>query len=192
VGSQEVAPGLGIPPRRRRQAGSHENVADGARADADAQLAQFASDSQVTPARVLAGKPQGQLAHVPADGRPTWAAVRVGPAARDEPAMPRQKRLRPQPRTRPRSGAEARGSRLQGAAGPGARTAAARPGGEGSTTRAEAPESQAPSLDPCARAARAIRASGRRRCTGLTQAKATSSRRGTPTLPPLQQPSQLT
>jgi hypothetical protein len=84
-----------IAPRRRWQAGGGEDVADGARRDGDAQLAQLARDPQVAPARVIAGEPQYQLAHITADRRAARAAVRKGPAASNHPAMPAQKRLRP-------------------------------------------------------------------------------------------------
>jgi hypothetical protein len=92
--SKEAAPGLRVAPRRGWQAGAGEDVADGTRRDGDAQLAQFAGDPQVAPARVLAREPQDQLAHVTADRRPARAAVRVGPPASDQPAMPVQKRFR--------------------------------------------------------------------------------------------------
>lgn len=77
---QEVAPGSHIAPWRRRQAGPGENVADGASGDGGAQLVELASDPQVAPARILVREPQDQFAHISADRRPAWAAVRIGPA----------------------------------------------------------------------------------------------------------------
>jgi hypothetical protein len=101
VGSKEAAPGLRIAPRRRWQPSLDQDVADGARRDADAQLAQLAGDPQIAPTRVLAREPQDQLAYLTTDRRPTGAAVRVGPAASDKPAMPGQERLRPHRERRP-------------------------------------------------------------------------------------------
>ena len=55
---------------------------------------QLTRDPPVPPPRVLASEPQNQLANLPADprapGTPSW----IRPAARDEPAVPRQQRFR--------------------------------------------------------------------------------------------------
>jgi hypothetical protein len=178
MGSEKVAPGLCIAPRRGRQAGAGEDVADGARRDSDARFAQFARDPQVAPARVLARKPRDQLAHVTADRRPARPAVRVGPAASDQSAMPGQKRLRPD---RERSPGVARKHPAERRQQQSVVRFEARPpdlAAKASTTRGGARGSRAPWLDRRGRGARRTRARGRRRRTRLTQAKVTSSRRG--------------
>jgi hypothetical protein len=86
-----------------RSSGVSQDVAHGTRRHRDAKLAQLASDPQVAPARVLAREAEGRFAHVPPDRRPALAAVRVGTAARNEPAMPGQERLRPRRERGPRA-----------------------------------------------------------------------------------------
>jgi hypothetical protein len=93
VRSEEVAPRLRVAPRCWRQAGLGEDVADGTRRDNDVELAQFACDAQVAPTRILAGKPQDQLACLTADRRPARGAVPIGSALSDQPAMPGHERL---------------------------------------------------------------------------------------------------
>jgi hypothetical protein len=62
--------------------------------DINVEIAQLADDPHVAPAAVLAGDPQDQLADVAVDRWPARAAVRVRPAARKQPPVPPQQRLR--------------------------------------------------------------------------------------------------
>ena len=87
---QESPPGQPVALRGRRPAGLGQGVADRGRRDGDAELAQLASDPHIAPARVLAREPQDELAHLMADRRAPWAAVRVRPPASHKPAMPEQ------------------------------------------------------------------------------------------------------
>ena len=59
--AQELAPAETGATRRRLQAGASEQPPDARRRDDEAELCEFAADSAVTPARVLAGKPEDQL-----------------------------------------------------------------------------------------------------------------------------------
>src|SRR5262249_51334682 len=83
VCAQEAAPRLPVALRRWRQTGRTEDVADGRRRDREVELAQFADDPLVTPARVLAGEPHNQLSDLAADWRSSRTSARVGPAATD-------------------------------------------------------------------------------------------------------------
>jgi hypothetical protein len=86
--AKEAAPGVRVAPRRRWHPGLDQDVAHGTCRDGDAELAQLASDPEVAPARVLAREAEDQFAHIPADRRPAWPAVRIRPAPRYQPAMP--------------------------------------------------------------------------------------------------------
>lgn len=188
---QEAAPGLGIAPRRRRQAGPGEDVADRARRDANAELAQLAGDPQVAPARVLASEPDDQLAYVPADRRPAWVTARIGPAASDKPAMPRPERLRPHRERSPRvAGKHPAECREQDPV----LGLEARPSDLAAKNRQLVVEHENLELlrsIPAAEEHDQLQKTADNEVR-LTQAKATSRRRGTPTLPPSQQASGLT
>jgi hypothetical protein len=93
--SEEAAPRLRVAPRRRRQTGGGEDVADRGRRDGYAELAQLANDPEVAPARVLARQAEDQLPRLTPDRRTSGTPVRIRPAAGYQPAMPAQQRLRP-------------------------------------------------------------------------------------------------
>jgi hypothetical protein len=66
-----------------------EDPADRGGTDAIAELAQFALDARITPARVLAGQPFGQCGDGGVEGRAP-GAIRVGPLSGHQAAMPAQ------------------------------------------------------------------------------------------------------
>src|SRR5205807_4375720 len=71
-----------------------QDLADRRRRDAEPERAELASDPLVAPARVVAREAEDQLANLGADRRPTLISCRVGPAPRDELALPTQERFR--------------------------------------------------------------------------------------------------
>ena len=123
---------------------------------------------------VLAREPQDQLAHLAVERRPAGPPVRVCPAARDEPSVPAQQRLRRDEETPATTDAAAPGSAPPVAAGRARSAAAAAPAAAGSTARAAARRSRVPSSGRCARAARRARTAGRRRRRRTTRAQAAS------------------
>ena len=175
---QEGAPRLPVALRRRRQPGLGEDVAHRGRRDGDAELAQLADDPHVAPARVLARETHDQLAHLSADRRPAGTAVRIRPAAGDQPPMPAQQRLRPDQEDAPRAARQHPAQRRKQQ--PVVRLEP-RPADLPAQDRQLVPEHEnLELLRPITAGRRAppAPAAGRRRHTAATQAKATSSRRG--------------
>ncbi len=91
--------------RCRRDTSRLQNVVHQCRRHVDPEFAQFPDDPDVAPVRVLARKPQNQLARRAVDRGPAWTLTRIGPVARDESPVPAQKRLRPHDQGMPVSGA---------------------------------------------------------------------------------------
>jgi hypothetical protein len=90
LGVQELPPGrVGVPLRCRGDLQGLEDPADGGRADPVAEFQQFALDPPVPPAVILGGEPLDQRGDLGIDRRPS-CAVRVGPLAGDEAAVPAQ------------------------------------------------------------------------------------------------------
>jgi hypothetical protein len=73
-----------------------------ARRNLDAEPDQLALDAPVPPNRILARQPQHKFADVSVRSRATDAAARIRPAARDQLAVPAQKRRRRDKQGRPR------------------------------------------------------------------------------------------
>ncbi len=87
---QELPPrGVGVPLRRWRDVQGLQDPADGRRADAVAELEQFALDPLIAPAVILGGEPLDQHGDIGVDRRPS-RPMRVGPFPGDETAMPAQ------------------------------------------------------------------------------------------------------
>ena len=68
--TQEVAPARPQASRRRSKASTRKQAANGARRDAEAELAELAGDALIAPARVLAREPQHKLSLLRVDRRP--------------------------------------------------------------------------------------------------------------------------
>ena len=112
LGAQELPPAQVVAAgRRRRYPGPLEDPADGRRADPVAQFEQLALHAPVAPGRVVPGEPFDQGRDLVRQRWPA-GAVRVGPAPRDQAAMPTQHRARrdqPVAAHRPRQPPDQRG-----------------------------------------------------------------------------------
>src|SRR5262249_56056950 len=90
---QELAAGRSRAPGRGSKTVGVQDAPDRARRDAQAELQQLAGDPRVTPARVLPGKAQHQLADAIIDRRTTDAAPWSCPFLTHEFPVPAQERL---------------------------------------------------------------------------------------------------
>jgi hypothetical protein len=130
--AQERAPGGGRSPRRRVQSVAAQRRADRGRRNSNTKAQQLALDPLIAPARVLAGQANDQLLQLMVEWRLACSAVRVGPRARDEAAVPAQQRLGLDEEARPAGARQCPAEcREQGAVGglePGPRDLAAQHG----------------------------------------------------------------
>src|SRR5205823_5668013 len=92
---QELAPTRAAATRRRFQTGASEKPPDARRRDDEAELAQLATDPAMTPARVLARKPEHLLPHL------RWKRRTPDATGRLAPSPPHQRLMPPQPCPRP-------------------------------------------------------------------------------------------
>jgi len=92
--AQELRPGRAGSPRGRPQPMPAKERADRGRIDPDAELAQLALDPDAAPARVLARRPQHQLAALTVQRRPARRSAPIRPLLPHELPLPAQKRLR--------------------------------------------------------------------------------------------------
>jgi hypothetical protein len=89
LGSEEGAPVGVYPARRRPQVRGGQDAADGAGSDGVSEAGELALDAAVSPARVLLGQPDDELAELVVDAGAA-GRVRVGPFLGDQASVPGQ------------------------------------------------------------------------------------------------------
>jgi len=99
--AQELPPGGGRASRRRVQPVAAQRGPDCGGRDVHAKPQEFALEALVAPARVLGGQTDDQLLHLLIQRRPACLAMRVGPRAGDQAAMPAPQGVRGDQEARP-------------------------------------------------------------------------------------------
>jgi hypothetical protein len=101
LGSQELPPCLGRPPRRGLDPRRLQDRPDSAGRDPDAEPGELALDPAVAPTRVLACQPHDQRTNTGLWSQPARPPMRIRPTTCEQRAVPATNRLRPHEQTAP-------------------------------------------------------------------------------------------